>query len=190
MTTIPNSIACGECGHSWPALAGHTPRYCPACGARLRFVPEPPAERELYMEEVIGWRAWEVHTLGKLVRLGSVSVGAHWPVRDWVYAECGGHRVCESSSDGRVPGEECTCGLYSASSYEHLMSLTYGHYDNRRVRVIGQVANAGKVIVGTQGWRAEKARVHHLYVPHTHWKVGKALSEQYGVPYDTLRWLG
>lgn len=184
---------CPSCG-PLPGLMP-TARFCPLCGSPVSTAASAIAakapERELHSTEVLGWRAWDVHKLGKLVRLGSVSSHGHWPVADWIYAECGGIRSCESSSDGRCPGENCSCGLYSARDLEQLTDeLPYANYDNRQVKVIGQVAMAGKVVVGTQGFRAEKARVAHLYVPHTHWKLGRTLSKQYGVPYDTLRWIG
>lgn len=203
MANTPHSgqhgtFSCSECGLSWESTAGPiVTRYCPECGAfeSITFSPDHQApessERELFMEEIIGWRAWEVAELGKLVRLHSVTASAHWPIADWVYAKCGGESFCEKSDDGRVPGEKCRCGLYAARDYDHLTrELGYSDYSTRDVRIIGQVAMAGKVIEGSQGWKAEKARVFHIYVPHTHWKLGKRLSEQYGVPYDTHRWIG
>lgn len=174
---------------SWPYLDG-----CTKLPHKEIEVPTLATEREVVPTEVIGWRAWDVLQLGKLYRLGSVTYDAHWPVADWVHAECDGQRFCERSSDGRVPGESCHCGLYAARDLQHLTKeLSYADYndaDGKSFRVIGQVAMAGKVIVGTQGWKAERARVFHLYVPHNHWRVGAILAQQYGVPYDTLRWLG
>lgn len=174
--------------------------YAVDCEMRRVVHVEQGNERELYTQEIEGWRAWDVVRLGKLYRLRSVTHGTtvgfgHWPTDDWIHAVCEEERFCSKSSDGRVPGENCSCGLYAASSLKHLTEeLSYAHYDDSKdaesIRVIGRVLMAGKVIVGTQGWKAERARVGHLYVPHNHWQVGKALSEQYRVPYDTLRWIG
>lgn len=186
---MENTVNCEGCGASRiPAALVHDGK-CPVCGAA--FEQQRPDDREMVAGEVIGWRAWEVHRLGKLIRLGSVTHSAHWPVADYVYAECNGQRECQFSSDGRVPGEDCSCGLYAARDYEHLTKgLPYAAYDDRAPRIIGEVAMSGKVIVGTQGWKAERARVNKLYVPHTHWKLGRDIAKQYNVPFETLRWIG
>lgn len=198
---MENTVNCGGCGASRIPAALVTDAKCPVCGevipALLRE-QQPPSDRELVAGEIIGWRAWEVHRLGKLLRLGSVSHSAHWPTTDYVYAECDGQRECSRSSDGRVPGEECSCGLYAARDFDHLTKgLPYADYSygsggrgDENVKIIGEVAMSGKVIVGTQGWKAEKARVAKLYVPHTHWRLGRDIAKQYNVPYETLRWIG
>lgn len=189
---------CPGCKSRIPAALVQT--SCPVCNAPV--MPESrtaggpivaPPERELVAGEVRGWRAWNVHKLGKLYRLGSVTHKSHWPVADWVYAHCGGDPVCDhpSNTDGRVPGEGCSCGIYSASTFEQLVKeLPYAHYQRAGEVVIGEIAMAGKVIVGTQGYRAEKARVAKIYTPPNAWKLGREIAKQYGVEYDTHRWIG
>jgi hypothetical protein len=57
------------------------------------------------------------------------------------------------------------------------------------VRAIGEVALVGKVIRGTQGWRAERARPLRLWVPYEHWRLVRKLAQTYRVPVgltDTL----
>lgn len=140
--------------------------------------------------EVIGYRAWNVVTLGKLIRLSSATHGSHWPTGDWIYATCGGSLTCDGSTDGRVPGEHCSCGMYAARDLDQLRQLGYGEYDNEHDVVMGEVGLVGKVIPGDQGWRAQKARVVKLLVPHEKWRLGKALSITYNVPFElayTLR---
>lgn len=66
------------------------------------------------------------------------------------------------------------------------MSLGYGRESWRGDSVatpifIGEVALAGKVIPGTQGWRAERGRIARLYVPFHHWRFVEALEELYRV---------
>lgn len=147
------------------------------------------------MGEVIGWRAWNVISLGRILRLRSKVHAAHWPTDDWVYAECSGAswqrgrdsqaRMCDSSEDGRCPGEHCACGLYAAASAEQLDDLSYAttYMQGGSISVVGQVAMAGKIIEGDKGWRAEKARVYKLYVPFDR-EIGRALAMQYRVPVE------
>jgi hypothetical protein len=55
--------------------------------------------------------------------------------------------------------------------------------------VLGQVANWGKVIEGTQGWRAELAYPVKLWVPFEAWKIAQALEAGYGVPVGLKNYL-
>lgn len=192
---------CPVCGHSATTVASST----------IPGVEHTPGitedDRELLPGEVLGWRAWDVVTLGKLVRLQSVThkggLDSVWPTDRWFRAECsrgaaeGDPFKCPASADGRIPGvtsgggRNCGCGLYSAMTYKQLTEdLSYGHYQVTGETVIGQVAFAGKVVIGSQGYRAERGRVAHIYVPHGAWKLGKRISEQYHVPYDIARWIG
>lgn len=180
-----------------------TPKFCPMCGQpfatpALEALEPParivPADRPVVDGEVIGWRAWDVVKLGKLVRLGSVTAKSHWRTSNWTQARCpqsGGGPTCLKSSDGRCRGENCHCGLYSARDFEHLTAhLPYAQYRNGEDKIIGQIALAGKVIEGSQGYRAERARIVRIYVPQTNWKLGRTIATQYGVEYETLRWVG
>lgn len=136
--------------------------------------------------EIIGYRAWSVVTLGNLLRLSSATHGSHWPTSDWIYATCAGSIECKKArgDDKRCPGEACTCGLYAAATLDQLKDLGYGNYGDDQDIVMGEVGLVGKVIPGSQGWRAQKARVVKLLVPYEKWRLGKALSITYGVPYE------
>jgi hypothetical protein len=59
--------------------------------------------------------------------------------------------------------------------------MSYNREHDKPV-VIGEVGLAGKVIPGSQGWRAEKGRVKHLYVPFHHWRWIEPLAALYNVP--------
>ena len=133
------------------------------------------------IEEVVGWRAWTIKlsepkrpVLYSPVRDGS------WPPDAWFVAECGrGHQP---------PGEHCSCGVYAARDREHLDDLRYAYDD--RLAVIGEVGLAGRVVVGTMGWRAERARVRRLFVPYEHWPFVAPLAATYRVPVDLANTLG
>jgi hypothetical protein len=127
--------------------------------------------------EVIAWRAWKVIGSDRLPMLSSVTHATTiWHPAHYTFATCGGSSSCRRSvGDLRVPGERCSCGLYAAKTREQLIGLGYGV-------LIGEVALSGKVIPGTQGWRAEKGRIAKLYVPFTDWKLVSPLEDLYQVP--------
>ena len=144
---------------------------------------------------VAGWRAWgvdkDVPDFGIAPKLRSVTFGAYyWSPRRVAEAECA--RCGEADGPG-VPGESCTCGFYSAKTLEHLLSMSYHMYDadsNGCFHVVGQVANWGKVIEGSQGWRSQFSYPVKLYVPFEAWRLIKPLNKAYGIPCvlkNTLR---
>lgn len=138
--------------------------------------------------EVIAWRAWRVIGTPKLPMLSSVSVRACiWHPDRWTLAECRVRglqlgRCPNPAGDGRIPSESCTCGLYAARDREQLVHLGYNRGGSSDVVFIGQVGMTGKVIPGTQGWRAEKARIVRLFVPFEHYRYVAPLEALYRVP--------
>ena len=135
--------------------------------------------------EVIGYRAWRVGGLPRFPMLYSAShAGTYWATNRWTHAECAGQPVCKATG-GRIPEEACTCGMYAAASLEQLIQLGYGNYgDSGNVHVLGQVGFAGKVVPGSQGWRAEKGRIVRLYVPYCEPHVVGPLASIYRVPVE------
>lgn len=125
--------------------------------------------------EVEAWRAWKLmgDPAAGDVRLHSVTHGQHfWPHDEWTHAAC---LTCES-----IPGEHHTCGLYAANSRDHLLGMNYGVYSELDEPVaIGKVYLAGRVVIGSQGYRAEKARIKQLLIPYEFWKWVKPTQEQY-----------
>jgi hypothetical protein len=141
-------------------------------------------------EATEGWRVWQVESkvprYGLKPRLNSVAGthGYYWEPRKESIATCTKPSPCSAEGKEGVPGEHCSCGFYSAKSRAHMMSQSYYHYDEERdgfFRVVGIVANWGKVIEGTLGWRAEKSYPVKLFVPYEAWKLAKPLADTYGV---------
>jgi len=131
--------------------------------------------------ELHGFRAFNVRG-SKKPTLISLNAQAEWPTDNWMIATCANRMVCPKSDDKKVPGERCSCGIYSARDWNHLVSINYNRYSDESIRVVGKVGLAGKVIPASQGFRAEKARVIELWVPHISWRLVKPLQERYGVP--------
>lgn len=116
--------------------------------------------------------------------------------------------ACSSSLDGRAPGESCTCGFYAAATHDTFELMPYQRYGQnatyrtdgcnrdgqmvrrpKAARVIGRVAMAGKVIPGTQGWRAQLAWPVEIFVPYEHTALVDILHKTYNVPVRTDNWL-
>jgi hypothetical protein len=122
---------------------------------------------------VTGWRAWRVNRHPEpdgQVLLHSVSMGYFW-----------------------VPFDNCTCGFYCARTLQHLRTMGYHTYNSAidgDVTIVGRVANWGKVIPGTQGWRAEYGYPERLYVPfEVARSIARPLADTYGVPVELLNLL-
>lgn len=148
----------------------------------------PPADLRIpdVVGEVVGWRAWKRVGSMMVPRLMSVTatsfsvthVDAIWPTNRWYEAQCPhGHT-------GNVPVEGCKCGIYAARDRDQLIALGYGVYKKSDARVIGEVAFAGKVIPGKQGWRAQRARIKRLFVPYEDWRWADPLARAYNVPVE------
>jgi hypothetical protein len=120
---------------------------------------------------ITGWRAWHVTTDGLLESLSQDHV---WTPREATVATCGKRHP--------VPHEKCMCGLYAARTLDHLAGMGYNGYGADHFAIVGEVAMWGKVIVGTQGWRAQYAYPKRLLVPFEAWRHGKDLTNTYGVP--------
>lgn len=125
------------------------------------------SDRDLIAGHVVGYRGWRLLEEWGTVRLESLN-GTVWARGDWMRAECDGE--CRE-----VPGDDCVCGIYAAMDRPHLHTM---HYVARSL-VTGSVALAGKVIPGTQGWRAERARPLRIEVPYVRWELVAPLREAY-----------
>lgn len=174
---------------------------CDHCGKVFPGTPPEPERPDLEELDpdfkvpdiagwVPGWRAWGVPASGDVPILHSVTFSdLVWTPREVVEASCqrgkkGGHQP---------PEEACSCGLYAAKDLDHLMSMNYHRYDAEArgmFHVIGRVRLWGKVIEGTQGWRAQYGYPDHLYVPFEAWHLMEPLKETYGVEVSLKNFLG
>jgi hypothetical protein len=146
--------------------------------------------------EVVGWRAWKVIGEQRFPLLASVThSGTVWHPDRWTFATCRGEARCQGPDPrcpvegGSIPGEGHSCGLYAAASRAQLVELGYARPSRyakpgggEEVVFIGEVGFAGKIVPGTQGWRAQKGRIVRLYVPFFHWRYVEPLEELYRVP--------
>jgi hypothetical protein len=144
---------------------------------------------------VEGWRAWRVKLeaprFGTVPKLMSASMNYWWTPRVKARAECKRCNDPDPASHNHIPGTSCTCGFYSAKTLDHLRSMGYHSYHEHGsdTSVVGQLANWGRVIEGSQGWRAEFAYPAVMFVPFEAWRLRQPLMRAYGVPVKLLNLL-
>jgi len=161
---------------------------CDGCGNV--FVPEiqeAPIDPEVgftipdQIEVDIGWRAWGIDkdaTTNPILK--SINHPADWTPREPMQAVC-------SKEDHEVPTSSCSCGLYTARTLPHLLSLPnkYHRYDvesSGLFGVIGKVAVWGEVLECSQGWRSSLGYPSELYLPFEAYHLADGLKDAYGVP--------
>lgn len=170
---------CPNCGPESPLLPAVIDDriVCPICGELGPLAIGEAVRVPDVIGEILAWRAWQVRMVGRRPFLHSVTHGEHfWRPDAWTVATCAyGHRP------ETIPVETHTCGLYAARTREHLMELHYptACMDAEGLVVIGEVGLCGKVIPGSQGWRAQKGRVVRLHVPYAHKRVAESLRDVY-----------
>jgi hypothetical protein len=145
---------------------------------------------------VTGWRAWRVNRHPEpdgQVLLHSVSMGYFWVPFEKARASCDRCQSTDPHEKDCTPGDNCTCGFYCARTLQHLRTMGYHTYNSAidgDVTIVGRVANWGKVIPGTQGWRAEYGYPERLYVPfEVARSIARPLADTYGVPVELLNLL-
>jgi hypothetical protein len=134
--------------------------------------------------EIVGYRAWRIRTsVLQPPLLESLNDPFPWAWDDWTYAECDEDEGVPHACDPCRVGDAFFhhhCGIHAARDRGHLSRLRYN--ESHGTVVIGEVGLAGDVIVGTQGWRAEKARPLRLWLPHDRWELVNPLRAAYRVP--------
>ena len=111
----------------------------------VRVEHEPP----LVPTAVDGWRVWCLTTARGRVRLAAVTRDAVWLPQQPAVARCPQH------GDGEVPGADCMCGLYAASSLRSLRRA--GVLRHATIGAIGVVEMWGKLVEHDRGNRSAVA---------------------------------
>ena len=149
-----------------------------------------------YTEVMVGWRAWGVDPEDPDCLLHSVTQKTQaWTPRAPMEAKClrRGRGKGKTGGGHEVPDWDCSCGLYSAKSLPHLLSMGYHQYDAERRgmwHVVGSVNLWGKIVEGSQGWRAQNRLPEDAVRALT--RPGgsiEGLHDQYGVEVKLLNFL-
>lgn len=182
-----------ECGHTVPDMACE---HCQKAALEVLGVevakpftisasgPIADTFGDVIVPDVIGeieaWRVWRVLDPYGSPQLQSLGAGGRKHASIWTP-----QKIMEAYCDREhvVPNERCSCGFYAAKTREHLLEMSYHRGfdfdDPTDVLVIGTVAMQGKIIPGTQGWRAQRARPVSVEVPFSRWRVVKPLAARY-----------
>jgi hypothetical protein len=150
-----------------------------------KLIPDQDWKAPDVMGTVEGWRAWAVEkdlprfeVPPKLYSIAGTA-GFYWVPRKKAVAEC-----MYGCGPDQVPSFDCSCGFYSAKTYEHLLSMPYPNYDADAMgmfHVVGRVANWGRVVEGSLGWRAQYSYPVELFIPYEAAKLAAPLRDTYGV---------
>ncbi len=130
------------------------------------------AVEDLALDPVVGFRVWRLAGEGTAVRLAAVTRRTIWPVREPMRATCPQH------PPGEVPGSDCMCGLYAASSLRSLVRA--GVLQHRSVGALGAISMWGRVVEHERGVRSSLA-----YPARVRLVCGPCLSERRG-PVDPV----
>lgn len=144
-------------------------------------------ERLLFIEPFLAWRAWVLDTVAGLPRLKSVVYNHVWEPGRQLDARC---MKVPPVTHG-APDQDCRCGVYGSTDITHLRHYVQETKKNHphgppvvvtsTNRVFGLVKLWGTVIECSQGYRAQCAYPHSLYLPCAmHHHAGGL--EAYGVP--------
>jgi hypothetical protein len=143
--------------------------------------------------EVVGWRVWRVLHPAEPSRIRLQSLGSGGKMHSVLWTP---GKVMEAfcANPHTPPHEKCGCGFYAARTREHLLSMHYHSgfdYDSTLdVLVVGEVAMQGKIIPGTQGWRAQRVRPLRVSILPSRWKVMRPLQAMYPkVEFRLENWL-
>lgn len=194
-SAVPGLVTCRLCGKVSPAPKGWGVEVMPD-----KVAPDAPEVEPLQVEShtvkapdeiecVWGWRAWTLKASGPVLLHSVTHSSCFWTPREPTVATCP-YKGRRKSHE--VPGDDCSCGLYAAKTLEHLLDhMGYAGYDieTGSIRVVGKVKMWGKVIEGTQGWRAEFGYPERFYVPFEGWRHMERLSNAYGAECELLNTL-
>lgn len=126
------------------------------------------------IEPILAWRAWKVDSNSKFgIVLKAVGSDQLWVPRQALKAKC------TSKKAHKAPVMDCNCGAWAFKSLEILLKAA----DTYKPQVIGQVALWGRVVETENGYRAEQAYPHEL------WLLEPGLEELslvYDIPVRTL----
>lgn len=133
---------------------------CPFCGHEWNEFIVPDR-----IGAINSWKGLKVELVaGKAVVKSPAYGHQHWKPGEAVVAK---HHGSHKHSDEDTPKEGCSCGIYSGKTRAHQIRLGYAknsgtHHD---YRVLCELALSGKVIVATNGFKAQYARITKFIVP-------------------------
>jgi hypothetical protein len=103
-----------------------------------------------YISPFTAYRTWHWEPDGTVLSLNT----ARWLPGEAHVAKCNNNHSHES------PDRECTCGIYAAKHWKHLIDIGYAGYG-----IHGEVALWGKIEECHLGYRAQYAYPKHFIVP-------------------------
>lgn len=143
---------------------------------------------DLAIGEVYGLRVWRVDSHGRLRARRNTAAPAWRPGTN--EARCYGGNV---SREHDTPDENCTCGFYAYTEKDHVEIQMTGAGEGPYIP--GVVKGTGRTLLGTQGFRCEKAEIVAIQSPAGAGEGGKSsagrkLADRLAVVYPAIPQLG
>lgn len=164
----------GTGGYVYGAATSTTPPQLPVKKDPAPFQGLP---FDFAVGEVYGMRMWRMDQYGRLgarnwkglwkpgvnvakcIQRESVSVGAgsySFATGEWRYSERNSHPA---------PFEGCSCGFYAYTDPHHAETQSFTNKNTGEAVVLGIIKGTGRTLIGTQGFRCEKAEIVALRDP-------------------------
>lgn len=139
-----------------------------------------------YFEPFVGWRAWRVRDGFLLSHQFDITWPTDVPLEALCLRATYSYPTTRHTAAEIPPVQGCICGIYAATTQEHLLTMPYHKYHARHQTtvVIGEVFLWGRVIVGDKGWKAQYARPKSLLLPHEGYRFYRDLKRRYRVPIE------
>jgi hypothetical protein len=123
------------------------------------------SETPLYVEPVLGWRAWHVEHEDDGPHLASWVKGGQWPAGDRLEARCRSFGL-RGSHRHPAPRRDHGCGIYALRRKARAEALVSELFENaggvHAPVALGRVSLWGRVIENTDGWRGQYAYPYDL----------------------------
>jgi hypothetical protein len=176
-----------KCPLAGSIAEGDDGRVCPFCGKSIMNVVADGVREG----EIIGWRGVMIRggtdADQSRPRIWSPVCPIMWAPGATMEATCHGvplARCPHRLAGDKAPHAGCSCGFYAGRTREHLMNMGYQTYStpDNPDHVLCEVAQWGRVMVASNGFRAQNVRLLRIYVPSdgSAWRIATMLDEDYG----------
>lgn len=130
--------------------------------------------------ELVGYKGLWIPENASYPLLHSPSHDTVWQPNRWTIATC--ERTRRSCAPDDIPGDRCTCGIYTSDTRDWLRETWYTNFYDGQIPCICELGLAGRFIEGAVGYRAARARIRKIWIAYSGAPYVARLSAIYNVP--------